>query len=79
MISIVVRPAAKAGHGTRPLRSSCTSPPSPRESRRARRSRGLDWDDVSAMLLLLMRMEATLERIERLLTEDEDGEEDTDA
>jgi hypothetical protein len=39
----------------------------------------LDWDDISAMLLLLMRIQATLERIERLLTEDEDGEEDTDA
>ena len=51
-------------------------------SRRDRRSipeePELEWDDMRAVLLLLMEIRATLERIERLL-EDEDGEENADA
>jgi hypothetical protein len=39
----------------------------------------LQWDDLSTVLLLLMKIDATLERIERFLTEDDDGEEDADA
>jgi hypothetical protein len=34
---------------------------------------------MTALLALLMKMDATLERIERFLTEEDDGEEETDA
>jgi hypothetical protein len=39
----------------------------------------LEWDDMSSVLLLLMKIDATLERIERLLEEDEDGEEEAES
>ena len=38
----------------------------------------LAWDDMSAVLLLLMKIDATLERIERFLTEDDNGEGDAE-
>jgi len=34
---------------------------------------------MTRLLALLMKIDATLERLERSLTEDEDGEEDADA
>jgi hypothetical protein len=37
------------------------------------------WDDMTTLLALLMKIDATLERIERSMTEDDDGEEDADA
>jgi len=37
------------------------------------------WDDMTALLTLLMKIDATLERIERFLMEDENGEEEADA